>query len=262
MKINITDTARLPFKVVQGTEKERYKLSAKISKNFFKELEKIMPNNECTVEEYKTLLDSFLAPYKIDYDVLENTNKKFAGSVAPKIEIIEQDGTITVNKCGFKIYLPMTDSKKIRDKYTVLHETGHVFDHIVNPKSQRIEVLRLFDNQGLAEKFNRFKEDFVYSLKEPIILSKFKKAMSSRLKEIPTNEAKEVLLQIRNCLKTERQQYLLELKAMMKSPFENLDKIYNRILFMISNAKFKSRLKFANKLLKETLLAAKQGSID
>lgn len=253
LKIKIADTARLPFEVIRGSEKERFKMSAELSSRLLTELSRVMYNDECSVEEFRKILDSVLAHYKINYTIQPNTSEYYRGSIGIAIDVTETENELLVQKTGFKFFLPMKNSETICNKYTILHEAGHLFDHITNPKSQRMDFLKQYGDIDLADKVEMFKREFVQGnhYNKPLKLKEFKDKMRTLLVDIPNDVAIESLISIRNSIKTERHQYTLGIKNMLKSPLENLEHILHDIFFLINYAKFKQRLRFANQLLKE-----------
>ncbi|MCM1004385.1 MAG: hypothetical protein NC408_08600 [Candidatus Gastranaerophilales bacterium] len=255
LKISIAETARLPFEEVRGSEKERFKKSAQLSSRLLTELSKVMHNNECSVDDFRKILDSVLAPYKINYSIHQNVSEHYAGSLGMEIDVAETANEILVQRNGFKFFLPMRTPETINNKFTILHEAGHLFDHITNPKTQRMDFLKQYGDMDLADKVEVFKREFVEGnhYDAPLNLNEFKDKIQRLLAEIPDDVAIESLMSIRNTIKTERHQYVLGIKKMLKNPFENFERIVQEVFFLINYAKFKQRLAFANQLLKEKL---------
>lgn len=236
----ILNTARLPLAFSRGSEAARFAKSRQLSKQLLAELEK---SSEYTDEFILNSISKVLAPHNIKVSI-EPNKLSTRGGHRNKLEVIKSDAEkIETAVSGHIICLP-TDVQE-RDKYTILHEAGHIFDAALNPKSMRCDYIKLINKDEIYNILQKIKEKF-FDISD---VKQLKKETPQILKEIPDEYVIDALQNIRCRLKTERNQYKLGLRMMFRDKNISPESFINE-LTLYFRLKFSQKLKLANKLLK------------
>lgn len=249
--------AKLPYFYSKGSEKQRMKMAANMSEKFFKELDNHSGGNCCLVNDFCKSLNKVLEPYKIMYTVEKEASRVNNASLAPiAVPKVLGDGSLNIDYAGFKFLFPLNKGgDKITNKYPVFHEVRHFFDHISNPKLSQLRLNSIANNMALESRYDNLKNLFADDLLKPVDMKNFKSEVNAILAELPDDVAVDSLQKIRNRLKTEINAYGDELKFRARGIgiVKYFYDIVNLKMFLCTNAKFKTKLRFANKLLKERL---------
>lgn len=248
ISFKILNTARLPLENSRGTEAERFAKSRQLSKQLLTELEK---GSIYTNEFISNAISKILAPYNIKVTFEENRKNTTRGEHRSNIKAKATDKGVLVEVTGHVIGLP-PDAKE-RNKYTVLHEAGHIFDSAFNPKSMRCDFIKLIREYEIKDSLQEIRNKFLNISN----LRKLKKETPQTLKEIPDEYVIDNLQDIRYCLKTEINQYKIGLINMLKDKDISLITFIEELI-LYSQLKFNQKLRFTNKLLKERISLARK----
>lgn len=260
MKITLSVNAKLPLKVCRGTSNKRYKLAEQLNKKLYNELATFDVHN-CPVHAFKNALDKVIAPYKIDYKIENITNKEtsqnYAAALGKYIDLkVNKDKSPKeVIIKGFKFLLPIKNNK-ITNKITALHETRHFFDHICNPKTTEFNTAKLHSQAEIYDRRTRIYNIFLNTYEHNLDLNIINESAKIHLDNIPDEYAIDVLNSIRYNIKSEINAYKDEIKFLTKSKASNQE--INSLRAFIKSAKFKEKLKIANKLLSNRLQTARE----
>lgn len=241
----IANTARLPMEFSKGNVSERVAKSRQLSKRLHSELEK---SSNYTDNFILNSISKVLAPYNIN-TTIEPNKLHTRGGHRLKLEVIKTDvkkNEIETAVTSHIISLP--PNPKDRDKYTILHEAGHLFDSALNPKSMRCDYIKLVNKDDIYNTLQEMKNRFL-SISD---VKKLKRETPQILKDIPDEYAIDALQNLRCHLETERNQYGLGLKMMLKDGDIPLDTFIEEVK-LYCNLKFNQKLRFVNKLLKERI---------
>ena len=239
----ILKTAKFPLEFSRGSESKRFAKSRKLSKQLFLELNK---TNNYTDKFILSSIAKVLEPHKINVTI--ETNKlKTRGGHRITLEIIKSDDEYIKTAITSHV-LCFNQNPTKRDKYTILHEAGHLFDSALNPKSMRCDFIKLVNKNEIYDSLKEIKEKFL-GISD---LKKLRKEALQTFKDIPDEYVIDALQNIRQRLKTERNQYKFGLKMMLREKNMSLEDFINEIALYF-RLKFYKKLKFANKLLKERL---------
>lgn len=250
INFRISNNARLPLKTSRGSQAKRLRMSQKLSDRLIKRLP---PYKFTTFEELTEQVTELLKPNKINFEIIENTNPKVRGSIGYKHNISEKnENVINFEIDGYDIILPKTSDGYI-DIYTAIHEFGHLFDKIHNPKFSSIKTIKSVFDKDLYKKILDIKSLFLpKSVKQAETDDSL---IRKKLEEIPDEYAIDTLQEVRRSIKSEIRQYRNGIKYKIKNlDFEDILKEIS----LIKKLKFKHKLKLANKLLKERLKIARE----
>lgn len=238
ISFKILNTAKLPLSFSGGSEAARFAKSRQFSKQLLTELEK---SSEYTDEFILNSISKVLAPFNINVKI-EPNKLPTRGGHRYNLEAKENQQIIDTAVTGHIICLPTNLQE--RDKYTILHEAGHLFDSALNPKSMRCDYIKLVNKNEIYEKLQKIKDKF-FSITD---IRKLKKETPQILKEIPDEYVIDTLQNIRYRLKTERNQYKFGLKMMFRDKDIPPESFINE-LTLYFHLKFRQKLRFASKLL-------------
>lgn len=279
---NITTHAKFPLSICAGTEKQRFEMASRLTKRVYQEMEK--QGSIWTLDRYKRVLDKLLAPYKINYKIMNETEEDLGGSVGKQFDVqsfpnllycafanlgVKLPTTarifepVHVMSCnGFDIKFIYNKDGIVKDKYTVIHETRHFFDHLFNPKMSIARVSHVTEyNDETFEKIKKTHDEviglFTLAKNNPQNMKTFEKIVSEKLSEMPNDIRIEIMQIVRSSLKTEINAYTQELYTKLKHPIKNFYKIINTFGLLKYDFKFREKLKLANKLLREYISEAR-----
>lgn len=260
MKITLSANAKLPLKVCRGTSFKRYKLAERLNEKLYNELATFDVHN-CPVQAFKNALNRVIAPHKIDYKIENITNNEtslnYIAALGKYIDLkINKDKSpkeIIIK--GFKFLLPIKNNK-ISNKIAALHEARHFFDHICNPKTTEFNTAKLHSQAEIYNRRSNVYNIFVSSYEQNLDLNIISESAKMHLDSIPDEYAIDVLNSIRYNIKSEINAYKDEIKFLKKSK-ANKQEIRSLKTF-IKSAKFKEKLKIANKLLSDRLQTARE----
>lgn len=268
----ISDNAKLPLCYIKGSESQRFKRSELLTQQVFDYM-KNNCGNYWTVGRLKNVIDKCIYPHKINIEIENENTKDFLGNLQEIVSVENYKNTIDyifknfgkkipkilnepftlASVDGFKLKFQMTDDKVIKNKYTVIHELRHLFDHLCNPK---ISVMRRNIMADAPKEeydaYNKIYESFFDLLKYKDF-EQIQKDVIKNLNVIPNYKQINILQGIRNNIKTEINAYNQELKEYCKDPFDKLKEIINLVWFKYNNAKFDQKLKFVNDLLQNCI---------
>lgn len=259
--ITRTQNTSLPFSIIKGSAQKRNKTADALSKQFYTKLLSASDDKSCTLEIFNVLLNNLLQNI-INFKVLRKTNPKYRGTIKHNVTGTECDdnGIISLLVDGFKIFLPLDkNGKNITNKFCAIHEARHLFDAVCNPKTNQFRLQNLYEKIDFEAQKDNISKLFLDTLDNPIRMKDFKSSVRKLIEDMPDTISIDCLQTIRNSLKSEINAYGDEIKSMAKGSglFYNLREILTIKLFLHQNAKFKQKLKFANKLLKEKLTNAR-----
>ncbi len=245
---NRLSNTKLPLDTCRGSETIRFAMANKMTKKMFKQL----PDEYCTAEQLRKTVNNILEPNKINFTISDNTSKLSYGTMGLGINVLE------ANPAQIKIDVERYDIKLIKhlnglyDTFTAIHEFGHMFDKIHNPKCLTLQSAKLaFDNKteiattGLRMTF----------LSLPISAKTIEKPVKYILNSIPDEPAVDTLQSLRFSLKTEINQYKLGMQNLIKKG-KMVDFVDEFTMF--KKLGFERKLKLVNKLLKERLAIARE----
>ncbi len=255
--ITITKNTSLPFSTIKGSAQKRNKTAAGLSKQFYTKLLSASNDKSCALEIFNDYLNNLLQN-KIKFKVFPNVNHRYKGTIQRNIVGAEYDpkGTIRLLLEGFKIFLPLDkNGKNITNKFCAIHEARHLFDSACNPKTNQFRLQNLYEKIDFEAQKDNISNMFLDSLDKHVRMKDFKNSVRKLIKDMPDLISIDCLQTIRNSLKSEINAYGDEIKSMAKGAgiFYNLPEIITIKVFLHQNAKFKQKLQFANKLLKEKL---------
>lgn len=265
--------AKFPLSRVRGSELQRFDMA----KKYTNQVHKYMKNtgDTWTVENLQKAIEHVVSPDEIDLKISRmDKNDRVSGVLkslfsfitnikecdtqgknVQYIPLIQFKPFMTALLEGFEMRLPLDKSGRvITQKVTAIHETRHLFDHLCSPK---ISVFRSHkavayppDGDVMYQKvFNKF----MNIPDEKIDLMKFRKEISEELEKLPNDLKIELLIDVRNNLKSEINAYSQEIRFLMGNPIKNFIKILSSRNTLKNNAGFEKKLKIANTLLKETI---------
>lgn len=245
----ILKTAKLPLSICHGSEAQRFAMSRQMSERLLAKL----PEEHYSAKHLTNIVNELLSPNKIDFVVDD-----FAGGSnvcgATRLDLaigVAGSETIDVGIKGYKILL-----KKLKnglyDKYTALHEFGHLFDHIYNPKISNFSISKLLFNEGVEGKVSMLKSLFLNKTNK---MHELEKTAQALLKEIPDEYAIDALQSIRGHLKTEIHQYQFEIRTLFK---DGKFGEYCKEIVLLHKLKYKKKIKLVNELLEERLALTRE----
>lgn len=245
----INNKSRFPLETARGCESERFEKSRQLSKQLLRELE---TSDTYTDEFILSSISKVISPYNLSVKIIKNTLNTRGGHRSELSIVKANQNEIVTEISGHLICLDENVQK--RDKYTILHEAGHLFDSAMNPKSLSPRYLKLFDEKEICDTLDKIKNGFFFisNFKE------FKQETNALFETIPDEFAIDALKNIRFRLKTEINQYRLGLKMMLKDKNTTLESFLNELILYLK-LKFSKKLKFADKLLKTRLNTLARG---
>ena len=251
-----TKNTSLPLSQIKGSTKQRNKMAANMSRQFYTKLLSVSDGKSCSIENFCKNLNKLLNN-KINFKIFKQENSKYKGNIQHNILGLKygSDSSINLLIDGYKIFLPLDKNEQnITNIFTAIHEVRHLFDHVFNPKTNQYR-LHLYNKIDFEAKKDNLTDMFLDNLDNPVNMKTLKKLIRETIDTLPDDITIDALQSIRNHLKTEINAYGDEIKCMSKGfgMWKNSFDIINIKLFLLQNAKFKSKLKFANKLLKEKL---------
>ena len=279
---NITPMASFPLKVCAGTEKQRFAMACKMTERVYEEMEK--GGSVWTVSRYKEVLDKLLAPYKINYEIMQEVSSKYAGAVGRKAHVEKFDNVfeyfsssvskypltvknvlehIFVESCdGFNIKFKYNENGIIQNKYTVFHETRHFFDHLYNPKlsTNRLSVFADYSKEyykSLDRVYFDIKNLFLLDTEECQNLRKFEKKIRDLLDIFPARIRVNILQDVRYFIKTEVNAYSQDIRKQFRFSLNDLLNGIAELYFYKRMLKYEDKLKIASKLLRQNLETAR-----
>lgn len=252
-----TKNTSLPLAQIKGSTKQRNKMAANMSRQFYTKLLSVSDGKSCSIENFCENLNQLLNN-KINFKILKQSNSKYKGGIQHNILGLKYDSDSSINLLidGYKIFLPLDKNEQnITNIFTAIHEVRHLFDHVFNPKTNQYR-LHLYNKIDFEAKKDNLTDMFLDNLDNPVNMKTLKKLIRETIDTLPDDITIDALQSIRNHLKAEINAYGDEIKCMSKGfgMWKNTFDIINIKLFLLQNAKFKSKLKFANKLLKEKLI--------
>ncbi len=252
-----TKNTSLPLSQIKGSTKQRNKMAANMSRQFYTKLLSVSDGKSCSIENFCKNLNKLLNN-KINFKIFKQENSKYKGNIQHNILGLKygSDSSINLLIDGYKIFLPLDKNEhNITNIFTAIHEVRHLFDHVFNPKTNQHRLQNLYNKIDFETKKDNLTDMFLNYLDNPVKMKTFKKLVREKTDALPADITIDALQSIRNHLKTEINAYGDEIKCMSKGfgMWKNSFDIINIKLFLLQNAKFKSKLKFANKLLKEKL---------
>ena len=250
---HIMPEARLTFSRIKGSVSVRNKLAAEYNARFYKELNKHCPNEICDIEQFKKVLDRVLYPDKIHYVVKNETDERFSGGLNSIISLSQKnaEGDIQINHTGYEIKIKNSHP----DKYTLIHETSHLFDHLCNPKYNIFRLQNLINSPKDEKLYDKINNIFLINLNKPVKMKKLKQESNKLLAKLSPEAAIDVLQRLRYKLTTEINAYKNELKARFRDkPLNSI----NLFILICRNFKFKSKLNYVNNALKTQLADARK----
>ncbi len=252
-----TKNTSLPLSQIKGSTKQRNKMAANMSRQFYTKLLSVSDGKSCSIENFCKNLNKLLNN-KINFKIFKQENSKYKGNIQHNILGLKygSDSSINLLIDGYKIFLPLDKNEQnITNIFTAIHEVRHLFDHVFNPKTNQHRLQNLYNKIDFETKKDNLTDMFLNYLDNPVKMKTFKKLVREKTDALPADITIDALQSIRNHLKTEINAYGDEIKCMSKGfgMWKNSFDIINIKLFLLQNAKFKSKLKFANKLLKEKL---------
>ena len=233
-------------------------MAANMSRQFYTKLLSVSDGKSCSIENFCKNLNKLLNN-KINFKIFKQENSKYKGNIQHNILGLKygSDSSINLLIDGYKIFLPLDKNEQnITNIFTAIHEVRHLFDHVFNPKTNQHRLQNLYNKIDFETKKDNLTDMFLNYLDNPVKMKTFKKLVREKTDALPADITIDALQSIRNHLKTEINAYGDEIKCMSKGfgMWKNSFDIINIKLFLLQNAKFKSKLKFANKLLKEKLI--------
>lgn len=252
-----TKNTSLPLSQIKGSTKQRNKMAANMSRQFYTKLLSVSDGKSCSIENFCKNLNKLLNN-KINFKIFKQENSKYKGNIQHNILGLKygSDSSINLLIDGYKIFLPLDKNEQnITNIFTAIHEVRHLFDHVFNPKTNQHRLQNLYNKIDFETKKDNLTDMFLNYLDNPVKMKTFKKLVREKTDALPADITIDALQSIRNSLKSEINAYRDEIKCMAKGfgMWKNSFDIINIKLFLLQNAKFKSKLKFANKLLKEKL---------
>lgn len=248
--VRITNGAKLPLKISRGSESERLKMSQKMTNRLIK---KVDSKKNITFEDLDNWINEILAPEKINFRIIEHEDTSCKGS-SELVHNIKTDNAelLDVDIEGYLISIDKNSDDSV-NKIVAIHEFGHLFDSIYNPKFNSLTNIKLFFIKGIKPQTDVIRELFsrsIFKYDESFIT-----IINKLLSTIPDEYAIDTLQLARRKLITEKQQYRNSIKYVMKNlDFENTINIFDKY----KSFNFNKKLKFANKLLKERLAIARE----
>lgn len=244
----ILNSAKLPLSVTRGNEKMRFQKSRDLSKQLLTELNK---TDNYSDEFILNTIAKVLAPHNINVTIEENKLKTRGGHRA-KLEILNANNEKIETAITGHVLCLNPDPKK-RDKYTIVHEAGHIFDTAFNPKGMRSDYIKLFNKDKIYDTVRLLKDKFCFITN----MKELRELCDKSMTELPDEYAIDALQNIRYRLKTEINQYKFGLQAMLRDKNVSFENLINE-LFLYFSLKFKSKLKLANKLLEKKALSLRK----
>ncbi len=257
IKIETTfNNTHLPLKIIQGSEKKRFKMAKNLNRVFFQRLNPKCNGENCSVKDFENTLNEILNGHKISFQINKETRKECNGSLGLNIKGTEEKDKIKFFINGYRISLPLDESEKIiKDKFVAFHETRHLFDKITNPKMNQHRLGHvIFTSQDVNDKIGLIWQTFFDNFANKKSKSELIKQIEGYFKGIDTGIKIDNLQKIRMKLKTEINAYNDEINLMKKdSFFKYLDRIINTRIYSSKLMKYKLKLKVANTILKKEL---------
>lgn len=252
--------AKLPFEIIKGSEKERFKKAYEMNKKIFDEINQKMVDNTISVSDFSEVLNKAFSPYHINYSV-KKKEKILYNAAAYMRNVIKSltidDKLKVVYLDGYEFAFNIQGNRIINDKYDIFHEIGHLLDDLFTPKySMRqlkngnfsdktpdpsTEIIDRADNYGnSAGVIALF--DLVYDMAK----------IKSLADKLPDKEAIDTLQCARMRIKGEINQYNNTLKMYKREPLKNYMEIL-RDSFFIFDIHLNARYNLLSKLLKHRI---------
>lgn len=255
----ITPEAKLPLKIIKGNSAARNNKSKLYYKKFYSELNHKCNRKDYKIEDIENALNNTLFPQKINYQIQKTqTNNNYIGSLGLDIKFAQKGNSeLYVKYLGYKISLPLKQNIA-KNKYTVFHEVSHFFDHICNPKFNilRCEKVLNSKNKNIYNDNINLYNFFFEDLNKPISKKHLKKDANELVQKVPRPIAIDSLQKIRYILISEINAYNNELVSLLKDG--QIMKYLKLKTFLLLNCKFKTKLAFANKTLKDLIRQERQ----
>lgn len=274
----ISSKAKFPLSYIKGSEIQRFEKAKNLTSQVFYNM-----RNNCGQNWNTKQLNEAIKKYTDRFDIniiIENeNNSNYFGSIEEIISvhsyknsfeyIMRNFGKMNIPILnepftlaridGYKLYI-RTNNEKIENKYAVIHEVRHLFDHLCNPKI--IGLLRrnimVAAPKEQSKAYNDIYEMFLDYKKYPNFEPK---EILKKLDIIPNYKKINILQGIRNTIKTEVNAYSQELREQCKEPFTEIIDILNIVLNLHMDAKYSTKMKFINKLLKDCIKTERLNNI-
>ena len=274
----ISSKAKFPLSYIKGSEIQRFEKAKNLTNQVFYNMK-----NNCGQNWNTKQLNEAIKKYTDRFDIniiIENeNNSNYFGSIEEIISvhsyknsfeyIMRNFGKMNIPILnepftlaridGYKLYI-RTNNEKIENKYAVIHEVRHLFDHLCNPKI--IGLLRrnimVAAPKEQSKAYNDIYEMFLDYKKYPNFEPK---EILKKLDIIKKNKKINILQGIRNTIKTEVNAYSQELREQCKEPFTEIIDILNIVLNLHMDAKYSTKMKFINKLLKDCIKTERLNNI-
>lgn len=274
----ISSKAKFPLSYIKGSEIQRFEKAKNLTNQVFYNM-----RNNCGQNWNTKQLNEAIKKYTDRFDIniiIENeNNSNYFGSIEEIISvhsyknsfeyIMRNFGKMNIPILnepftlaridGYKLYI-RTNNEKIENKYAVIHEVRHLFDHLCNPKI--IGLLRrnimVAAPKEQSKAYNDIYEMFLDYKKYPNFEPK---EILKKLDIIPNYKKINILQGIRNTIKTEVNAYSQELREQCKEPFTEIIDILNIVLNLHMDAKYSTKMKFINKLLKDCIKTERLNNI-
>lgn len=247
----IAPESRLPFNLIKGNYLLRNSKAKLYYKNFYSELNPKCIKNRCQISDVEKALNKTLSPYKINYSIEPETDAGYLGSHVSKIKISQSDyNEFLVNHVGYRLLLPIKKNT-IKNKYIVFHEVRHFFDYILNPKFNLLRCGNALNNKNIDIYYKELYDVFLIKLNQVKSKKHIEKDAKKIIHKIPKPIVIDALQNIRYILMSEINSYNAELTCLLKDG--RVIDYLNLKQFLLLNCKFKTKLSFIRKTLKELI---------
>lgn len=263
---DVTNSARLPLSVNNGNVSQRERLASSYSEKLKQQLRNISDGDECSVQQFREAFDNVLGGHKIGLKIEPQLKPGYHGSLGVDLDVnssMAECNNLMIERVdskiiGYVMYLPLNEDRTIiKNKYTALHESRHLFDHICNPKTINLRSCRFIYDDKKSDLFSEIHGGFAEDYAPLLQHSKFKDNIKQKLQSYTAEEAIDVLQASRNSIKTEMNAYRDELNFLKEKPLYNLDALINCWIFL-KGMNYNKKLKFANELLADKIKSARE----
>ena len=231
----------------------RNHIAQELSNTMKKSLQSI-PKKELTLDKYKEILYKIIYPAKPEINFYATPKfQDYKGRIETRVVDIEKDNRKYSIHTGYNMYLPMNESKVLKDKDVAIHESRHLFDLLCNPKYAVPRLSNLLLNKDKKEITEKTLDYLVYTrffnvpLFEKMEMKFFQKKAIKKLENF-SNEEKIRILQ------RARYEVISELNAYTDTEVYSISQVGNEVR-MIDTLNLFGKSEFIERELKKILKA-------
>ena len=160
LSYKISSGIKLPYSTIRGSISSRTNKSEISTEKLYEQLISITDGKSCLVQDFKSCIEKFLEPNKVEISVLHNSFKDADAAISIDSTLNNLGAKGEYKYQGYIFYFPLnSDKDKIVDIHSFRHELRHFFDYLYHPKTVSSNVIYdkiyIYDLSLMAFKYTK-----------------------------------------------------------------------------------------------------------